>query len=178
MNLIFWFCICLNHHRVSSSVKPNFKIMLISKDQGQVFMLSKMSTCSQSKYFLRPVVISTEIASSLCWKDFRDPSCYLEVLQRGLLFLLNSKSLLLVRLIDVRHLVILWPLLSTHLTAGACRFVQESAHCAGPAELHTTSLLLSPYIPSQTADIMYHSVCNSDLRFRSHSRFRRFGFRK
>lgn len=133
------------------------------------------------------VMLNSGINLSSGWKDFRDPSCYLCVLQHGQLFLLNSRNLLLVRLVDVRHLVVLWPLPSTHLTAGARRFVQERTQSAGPAQLHTEMYMQYACTASYatlTDPVTLQTWCKthslySDLRFRKHSRFSSWrGFRR
>lgn len=133
------------------------------------------------------VMVNLGINLSSGWKDFRDPSRYLCVLQHGQLLLLNARNLLLVGPVDVRHLVILWPLLSAHLTAGARRFVHERTHSAGPAQLHTEIYMQYACTASYSALIdpvtlqtwrKTHSLY-SDLRFRRHSRFSSWrGFRR
>lgn len=62
---------------------------------------------------------------------------YLFILQYSQLLLLQSFHLALVWLVDVRHLVPRWPLLSTHLAAGTRWLVQVRTQRAGPAHLHT-----------------------------------------
>lgn len=118
---------------------------------------------------------------------FYEHHCYLFILHHGQLFLLNSENLLLVWLIDVRHLIILWPFRSTHLTARTCWLVHICTHSTRPAQLHTNTdiqygctapghTLYPIYIYTLTGSVTLQEKCVgenllSDLRFGRHSRF-------
>lgn len=69
--------------------------------------------------------------------DVNGNHAYQFILQKCHLFLLKPLNFVLVWLIDVRHLVILWPIPSAYLTSRACWLINVCAQQTGPAQLQT-----------------------------------------